>query len=541
MTSSLASASMMVAALLFSFGAGAESRNGSGEYSAGQQAAGESIKTAIDSQGAIHLLWRRGGAEAEACLRALLVEGFIEGERDSSRTLGFEWVGGGPEGTELSEGGRGGARLPSAEADDDGDGLIDEDVFDGRDNDGDGLEDEDFAAIGEKMRVARALDGEGKARVLHNTYTWSYEHARDFAGFTTRVESEDGEGVVKGWEDGARIDFEVGRRPAEGREETKILLPADSKNDSLPGERDTLSLEYFKSGQGLAALVIFNADSCIERDGRSFSVPLGKREEGAGGLKIEWAIVFAESLEELKENASVAVKTFEGHSAGEDTGGNWVVPARKTAVLDLESDLATVWMGSSRRRALVIKMPSDMAGAPIKWVRINGETTEDYTRTGLDMLLPLTLAEDGGKDSLLVEGQLEDGVIFRAGASPEEMTGASRNSSENGDRLPESFMSLHPNPFAENVTIALDISRVDESGTALSGGKVFTGGSSVRIYDVKGLLIRVVMEREFMPPGKYTAAWDGTDERGNRMPPGVYYCSLRIGQRSITKRVILLR
>lgn len=48
------------------------------------------------------------------------------------------------------EGAPGGVRYPSA-ADDDGDGLVDEDWLDGHDNDGDGLVDEDFAAISSQM------------------------------------------------------------------------------------------------------------------------------------------------------------------------------------------------------------------------------------------------------------------------------------------------------------------------------------------------------------------------------------------------------
>jgi hypothetical protein len=54
----------------------------------------------------------------------------------------------------VQEGTRGGARYPSANPDDDGDGRIDEDPLDGIDNDGDGLIDEDFAAIGDEMIVA---------------------------------------------------------------------------------------------------------------------------------------------------------------------------------------------------------------------------------------------------------------------------------------------------------------------------------------------------------------------------------------------------
>jgi len=50
-----------------------------------------------------------------------------------------------------SEGARNGNRYPNPNADDDGDGMVDEDWRDGHDNDGDGMIDEDFAAISDQM------------------------------------------------------------------------------------------------------------------------------------------------------------------------------------------------------------------------------------------------------------------------------------------------------------------------------------------------------------------------------------------------------
>jgi len=529
-------AAILSAAVLFPFEADAERPGGREEYSSGKHEAEESIEVSIDPEGAVRLLWDGRRGKAGVRLKALLTGEAWEGEEDSSRTIPFEWI---VSGSELSEGCRGGVRLPSPEADDDGDGLIDEDPFDGRDNDGDGFKDEDFAAVGERMRVAGALAGGGRARVIHNTYTWSCEHAQDFAGFTTRLEFEDRGEAARGLGDRAKLHLQI-RPDPEGGENAGGPGTNAAERQYLAYGKDTLELECFEAGRGLAGMVIFNADSCLKSGGRSFFIPLPDRKEGAGIFKVEWALVFAESMEEMRENASVAARTFRGLS-WKGHRVNWAVPAGKTAVIDLEADLATVWVGNSRRRALVIRMPEGMAGAPVKWIRINGKSIEDYTRTGPDVLLPLSGDEGGEEDSVLVEGQLEGGVIFRTKASLEGIPGSSRDSSDNGGRLPEDFLSLHPNPFVENVNIDLDISRIGVNGTSLSGQKVFTGRSSVRIYDVKGLLVRVVMEREFMPPGKYSAIWDGTDQRGKKMAPGVYYCSLRMGQRSVTKRIILLR
>jgi len=40
--------------------------------------------------------------------------------------------------------------------------------------------------------------------------------------------------------------------------------------------------------------------------------------------------------------------------------------------------------------------------------------------------------------------------------------------------------------------------------------------------------------------GDHLAAWDGRDDQGARVAPGVYFGSLRAGDRTETKRLILL-
>jgi hypothetical protein len=40
--------------------------------------------------------------------------------------------------------------------------------------------------------------------------------------------------------------------------------------------------------------------------------------------------------------------------------------------------------------------------------------------------------------------------------------------------------------------------------------------------------------------GEHAAAWDGTDERGARVAPGVYFGALRALGRTETRRIVLL-
>jgi hypothetical protein len=74
----------------------------------------------------------------------------------------------------LFEGARGGARYPSLDPDDDSDGRVDEDAWDGIDNDNDGEVDEDFAAIGDEMVVAvYGSRGDNAFTVRQENYAWS--------------------------------------------------------------------------------------------------------------------------------------------------------------------------------------------------------------------------------------------------------------------------------------------------------------------------------------------------------------------------------
>ncbi|MBI4721348.1 MAG: hypothetical protein HY770_09050 [Chitinivibrionia bacterium] len=98
-----------------------------------------------------------------------------------------------------TEGDRGGNRLPSPVADDDGDGTIDEDYLDGWDNDSDGLVDEDFGAISKQMFSCWYTDNQPVAiqvYPMHNplnlmvrqeSYQWEEDRYDDFVGIEYKI------------------------------------------------------------------------------------------------------------------------------------------------------------------------------------------------------------------------------------------------------------------------------------------------------------------------------------------------------------------
>jgi len=92
------------------------------------------------------------------------------------------------------EGAQSGNRLPSPAADDDRDGLVDEDPLDGLDNDGDGAIDEDFAAISNQMFRCTYRDDLPESfldspdhqplniYIIQESYQWENDRIDDFVG-----------------------------------------------------------------------------------------------------------------------------------------------------------------------------------------------------------------------------------------------------------------------------------------------------------------------------------------------------------------------
>ena len=59
---------------------------------------------------------------------------------------------------------------------------------------------------------------------------------------------------------------------------------------------------------------------------------------------------------------------------------------------------------------------------------------------------------------------------------------------------------------------------------------VLAGGSNtaqVHVYDLNGRLVRRLQERREVSAGRYEIPWNGEDEAGNLVPPGIY--AVRLG------------
>ena len=88
-------------------------------------------------------------------------------------------------------------------------------------------------------------------------------------------------------------------------------------------------------------------------------------------------------------------------------------------------------------------------------------------------------------------------------------------------------VSAWPNPFNPRTTIAVDL-----------GKEVLV---SLRIYDLKGALVRRLLEMQRHPAGSYEIDWDGRDDAGCELASGVFMIRLDAGAQSVMCKATLLK
>ncbi|MBK7769588.1 MAG: FG-GAP repeat protein [bacterium] len=84
-----------------------------------------------------------------------------------------------------------------------------------------------------------------------------------------------------------------------------------------------------------------------------------------------------------------------------------------------------------------------------------------------------------------------------------------------------------PNPFNPSTTIRFD----------LAGG----GTVDLRVFDVRGRLVRTLAAGAIYVQGRHEIVWDGRDERGQAVASGVYVVELTAGNTRQSQQVMLLK
>jgi flagellar hook assembly protein FlgD len=62
----------------------------------------------------------------------------------------------------------------------------------------------------------------------------------------------------------------------------------------------------------------------------------------------------------------------------------------------------------------------------------------------------------------------------------------------------------------------------------------------LKVYDAQGRTVRTLVSEPRLP-GFYETAWDGRDDRGRALKPGLYYAELATPGYVMTREVVLVR
>jgi hypothetical protein len=84
----------------------------------------------------------------------------------------------------------------------------------------------------------------------------------------------------------------------------------------------------------------------------------------------------------------------------------------------------------------------------------------------------------------------------------------------------------YPNPFNPTTTIAFNLEKA--------------GYTTISVYSVNGQLQRTVVSKQ-MSAGSHIVNFDGRDDAGDLLASGVYFYKLQSGEKSATKKMILIK
>ena len=143
--------------------------------------------------------------------------------------------------------------------------------------------------------------------------------------------------------------------------------------------------------------------------------------------------------------------------------------------------------------------------------------------TGSGVLARVVFSEEIGSISIGDIGCVDDEGRILEGFSIE-------NDFEEGSpvALPSQFDLLqnYPNPF--NPETVIDF-RIKEACDVV-----------LVVYTVKGETIRTLV-KDYRDAGSYSVVWDGRDDRGSRVPSGIYFYRMEAGTTHLYRKMILLR
>jgi hypothetical protein len=144
--------------------------------------------------------------------------------------------------------------------------------------------------------------------------------------------------------------------------------------------------------------------------------------------------------------------------------------------------------------------------------------------SGIDVLncFEQELITELNNDTLVIKNLLikDYPIILRIGSTPVGVK--DKNRSDTKDRI----LSIYPNPFYTNTTIKFELRERSEV--------------NIKIYTIQGREIRDLVNRKYNP-GEYQQEWNGQDNSGKAVPPGMYFIRMQSNTEVTTGKCLFLK
>lgn len=95
-----------------------------------------------------------------------------------------------------------------------------------------------------------------------------------------------------------------------------------------------------------------------------------------------------------------------------------------------------------------------------------------------------------------------------------------------GPRAPLRIGSASPNPFVASTTLSFTLP--------------FATGATLELYDIRGRRVRTLVHAR-LAGGDHRVAWDGRNQEGRPVPPGLYLARLSSGSDTVGRRIVCVR
>jgi len=479
-----------------------------------------------------------------------------------------------------------GARFPWPNADDDGDGLEDEDPLNGRDDDNDGLVDEDFAAISHESYRCEYRDDTDLAqdyypdhvpmglRVTQESFVWDlpvirnsigYEftitnvglHTVDnmYVGMFSDFDVEEAIDDVAGYWEGLVMATDGQYYPvsvAYMRDDAVVnavdgfqgwVLLGHTVDPAGVSAPDDVGVQAYRDWSGNAAyemggdptndaeryetlsLPIIDPPSLHGADHRIMlsSGPFTSLAPGQS-LKYQVGLVSGINLDWLRNNAAELVACYQGQTYLRDG------EPERVHWIPLNEQPVSASAGSMASRpvpgGLAIDIEANVSAEEgLALIRRAGAVLPERVWSGGELLL-------GGHFPNRIRYTVTDTDVGRGDRIYDlvQQKNGSRltlDSLETGLpvlRAPE--LSASPNPFNPRLQVQY---------VTLNDGPV-----RLQAFDVRGHLVRTLLD-ETRSAGEGSLFWDGVDDHGQALASGVYQLKLETGGHLVEKRVTLVR